>query len=64
MSKHEIYSEYSYDEKDNEFRITIITNDYWLFGTIKENADMAIDDRLELINRQKKEKEANDSKIY
>lgn len=64
MSKNEIYSEYSYDEEFDEFRITIVTNDYWLFDRIKESVDMAIDDKLERINRQKKEKEANDSKIY
>ena len=64
MSKNEIYSEYSYDEEFDEFRITIATNDYWLFDRIKESIDMAIDDKLEHINRQKKEKEANNSKIY
>jgi hypothetical protein len=63
MSKNEIYSEYSYDEEFNEFRITVYTNDYWLFDRIKENVDMAIDDKLEYINRQK-EKETNDSSVH
>lgn len=62
MGKNEIYSEYSYDEEFNEFRITVYTNDYWLFDRIKENVDMAIDDKLEYINRQK-EKETNDSSV-
>lgn len=63
MSKNEIYSEYSYDEEFNEFRITVYTNDYWLFDRIKESVDMAIADKLEHINRQK-EKETNDSDVY
>lgn len=62
MGKNEIYSEYSYDEEFNEFRITVYTNDYWLFDRIKESVDMAIDDKLEYINRQK-EKETNDSSV-
>lgn len=62
MSKNEIYSEYSYDEEFNEFRITVSTNDYWLFDRIKESVDMAIDDKLEYINRQKEE-ETNDSSV-
>lgn len=62
MGKNEIYSEYSYDEEFNEFRITVSTNDYWLFDKIKEYVDMAITDKLEYINRQK-EKETNDSSI-
>lgn len=56
MGKNEICSEYSYDEKYDEFRITITTNDYWLFDRIKESVDMAIDDKLERINRQKGER--------
>ena len=56
MGKNEICSEYSYDEEFNEFRITIYTNDYWLFDRIKESAEMAIDDKLERINRQKGER--------
>lgn len=62
MGKNEIYSEYSYDEEFNEFRITVYTNDYWLFDRIKENVDIAIADKLEHINRQK-EKETNDSSV-
>ena len=64
MSENNIYSEYSYDEEFDEFRITITTNDYWLFDRIKENVDIAIADKLEYIDHQKREKEANDSKIY
>ena len=56
MGKNEIYSEYSYDEEFNEFRITVYTNDYWLFDRIKENVDIAIADKLERINRQKGER--------
>lgn len=62
MGKNEIYSEYSYDEEFNKFRITVSTNDYWLFDRIKESVDMAIDDKLKYINRQKEE-ETNDSSV-
>ena len=63
MGKNEIYSEYSYDEEFNEFRITVYTNDYWLFDRIKESVDIAIADKLEHINRQKGE-ETNDSSVH